>query len=185
MGKTATFLLEGRQANMDFARAAAKILSQAGETCHVLDLDAFYYSNATAIFKALPSGFLKSTTIRVPEPGSDIEREFAGLFESEQKVIVVDSLNTLYHLTSQDDGSSRTRKLTFSVAALSYFARANQKAVILSMYRREGFAHSATGRPISNVSDITASVGVTGEEMTVTCERGTAWPGGAYSTRIP
>ena len=185
MGRTATFLLDGRQANVDFARTMAETVAQSGASCYVLDLDAFYSSNATRIFQALPGRFLSSSTVRVPQPGSDIEGEFASLFESGQEVVVIDSLNTLYHLTSQYDGGSRTRKLTFAVSVLSYLARANGRAVILSMYRREGFSRSATGRPISNLSDITASVVVGGGGLTVRCERGTAWPGGTYSRRIP
>jgi len=184
-GKTATFLLEDRQANLVFARTVIGLLGQTGDACAVVDLDAFYSSNSDLIFGALGHPAARATAIRIPEPGADIEGEFSAIFEAPQKVVIVDSLNSFYHLVSQEDGSSRSRKLTFAVASLSYFARANGKAVILTMYRREGFTHGGTGRSISSLSDMTASVGVRGTEMTVKGERGSGWPGGRLSIRIP
>jgi hypothetical protein len=181
-GRTATFLLEGREANLGFATRLMRLFADSGEACSILDIDAFYSSNADTVFAPLPKPTAESTIVRVPEPGADIEGEFAKLFESKQKVVIIDSLNSLYHLISQEDGSSRSRKLTFAVASLSYLARTNAKAVLLTMYRREGFARSGTGRSISALSDVTASVDVRGDEITVRVERGEAWPGGRYST---
>ncbi len=183
VGRTATFILDGREANLGFARSVLGLLAEAGGSCAVLDLDAFYSSNADVVLPSLPKATADSTVVFVPEPGADIEEEFAKLFESGQKVVVVDSLNSLYHLVSQEDGSSRSRKLTFAVAGLSYLARTNGKAVILTMYRREGLTRSGTGRSISSLSDVTASAEVRGNELILRVERGQAWPGGRYSTR--
>lgn len=184
-GKTATFLLEGRQANLEFSRAVVGLLAGGGDACAILDLDAFYSSNSDRILSSLTTASARSTTIRVPEPGSDVEGALATLFGAQQKVVIIDSLNSLYHLLSQEDGSSRNRKLTFAVASLSYFARTNGKAVILTMYRREGFTRPGTARPISGFSDVTAAVDVRGDELTIRSERGSAWPGGRFSTRSP
>jgi hypothetical protein len=52
------------------------------------------------------------------------------------------------------------------------------------MYRREGFGRPRSGRSISRLSDVAASVEVHGSELSVRCERGTAWPGGRFSIRI-
>ncbi len=185
LGRTATFILDGREANLSFARMVMGLLAEMGDSCAVLDLDALYSSNADVVFSSLQETSTDSTLILVPEPGAEIETEFARLFELNQKVVVVDSLNSLYHLVSQEDGTSRSRKLTFAVAGLSYLARTNGKAVILTMYRREGFIRSGTGRSISSLSDVTASVEVGGDELILRVERGQAWPGGRYSTRSP
>lgn len=183
-GKTATFLLEGRQANLEFARAVMGFLSrEAG--CAILDLDAFYSSNSDSVLSPLTATAARSTTILVPEPGSDVEGELSRLFEVRQAVVIVDSLNSLYHLLSQEDGSARSRKLTFAVAALSYLAKTNDTAVILTMYRREGFARSGTVRSISGLSDVTATVDARDHELTVRSERGSIWPGGRFATRNP
>ncbi len=184
-GRTTTFMVEDRQANFAFARTVVARLDQAGAACDVFDLDAFYSSNSDTIFPRPEAGVAPLTTVRVPEPGSDIETEFSAVFDSRQKVVIIDSLNSFYHLISLEDGSSRGRKLTFAVASLSYFARTNAKAIILTMYRREGFIHGGSRRSISGLSDATASVDVRGEEMTVRGERGPSWPGGGFSIRIP
>jgi hypothetical protein len=182
-GRTATFLLEDRLANLDFARAVVGLLAQTPDTAEILDLDAFYASNADSIFRSFSSPTI--ATLRVPEPGADIEGEFASMFEGSQGVVIVDSLNSFYHLISQEDGSSRSRKLNFAIAVLGYLAKANAKAVILSMYRREGFARRGTGRSISSLSDITASVYTRSQELLIRGERGPSWEGGVFSTRIP
>ncbi len=184
-GRTTTFILDGRQSNLDFARTIAGLLAQAMDSCTVLDLDGLYSSNSEQIFALLTPPQSRESTLRIPEPGSDIEGELSKLFEAPQRVVIIDSLNSLHHLISLEDGAARSRKLTFTIASLSYLARANGKAIILTMYRREGFYHSGKGRTISNLSDITASVGISGRELNIRNERGLAWPGGEFSTRIP
>jgi hypothetical protein len=185
MGKTTTFMLEGRQANLAFARMMAGFLAQTRSPCAILDLDAFYSSNSDLILSSMDADTAASTIIRVPEPGSDVEIELATLFEAQHRVIIIDSLNSLYHLVSLEDGSSRGRKLTFALASLSYLARTNGKAVILSMYRREGLFRARSGRSISNLSDATALVDVRERELKIRSERGPAWPGGVFFSRIP
>ncbi len=185
LGKTATFVVEDRGANLSFARSVAFLLSQAGVACAVVDLDAFYSSNSDQILRGLGESIARATMIHVPKPGADTEIEFSMLFGAQQKVVVVDSLNSLYHLISLEDGSSRSRKISFAIASLSYFARTNGKAVILSAYRREGFTRGGTGRSISALSDATVSVEARGEEMMFRVERGSLWPGGSLSIRIP
>jgi len=182
-GKTATFLLEDRLANLDFARCVISLLAQSPDAAEILDLDAFYASNADHIFRSL--GSPATVTLRVPAPGADIEEELAAIFGGDQRVVIVDSLNSLYHLISQEDGSSRSRKLNFAIAALACLARTGAKAVLFSMYRRKGFTRWGTGRSISDLSDITASVDTRRQELLVRAERGPSWEGGAFSIRIP
>lgn len=183
-GKTSTFLLEGRAENARFARLLVASLIDAEMSCTVLDLDALYSANSDFIFPG--SGAATSSfTMRVPRPGSSIEEEFASLFEAKDDAIAIDSLNSLYHLASEGDGSSKGRKIMFAIASLSHLARSNDKAVIMSMYRREGFGRQDKGRAISHLSDLTASVRLTGPALEMSVERGSAWKGGFYSSRIP
>lgn len=183
-GKTTTFILEGRQANLGFVGTVMYLLSRACNSCIILDLDAFYSSNSDRLLSFMDAATAKSVIIRIPEPGSNIESQLSRLFETPQEVIIIDSLNSLYHLISLEDGSSRSRKLTFALSSLSYLARTNDKTVILSMYRRERFFRAGTGRPISALSDSTASVEVRDGILNIRTERGIAWPGGAFSSRI-
>jgi hypothetical protein len=180
VGKTTTFLVDGRQANFRFARTIMGLVGVSGDTCTVLDLDAFYSSNAEVTAPLAGTG----STLRVPSPGTDVEEGLSMLFGVQQFVVVIDSLNTLYHLISITDGSLRSRKLSFAIAALSHFARINGKVVVLCMYRREGFGYSRPSRSISSLSDITASASLDGDGLTFRTERGTAWPGGRFAIRV-
>ena len=184
VGKTSTFLLESRQDNLAFARTIVGLMRASGGACAIMDLDAFYSSHADVVFAPASVGD-NSWALRVPLPGADIEAEVARLFVASQDTLILDSLNTLYHLFSFEDGSSRGRRLGFVLASLSYLARTNSKSVILCMYRREGFGRPGTARSIAGLSDITASVEVRESELTVRAERGSVWPGGLFSTRIP
>lgn len=174
--------MEGRRANLEFARTVVDVATKEGYSCAVLDLDALYSSSADLIFQKEDRP--EDSTVRVPPPSADIEKELGNLFRAKQRVVIIDSLNTLYHLLSVEDGSSRSRRLTFAVASLSYLARTNDKAVLLSMYRRERYGRSGSGHAISGLSDVTASVSLPGSELAVRTERGRAWSGGGFSTRI-
>lgn len=184
-GKTTTFVLEGREANLSFATAVAGLLAQDHRPCAVLDLDALYSSNSDRIFSLMDATTAGSTELRVPRPGLDVEHEFSRLFDTRQRVVIIDSLNSLYHLVSLEDGSSRSRKFSFALMSLSYMARTNGKAVILSMYRRAGLNRAGTERSISTISEATVAVDVRGENLDMTVGRGTVWPGGVLSIRSP
>ena len=184
-GKTTTLLLDERNANQSFARVAMALLARTGNTCTIFDLDALYSSNSDQILGPLPVTSNRLTTILVPDPDSSIERELPRVFATSSGVIIIDSLNTLHHLLSSEDGSTRSRKLSFAVASLSYIAKAGRKAVIFTMYRREGFGRVGAGRSISSLSDVAASVEVRASELSIKRERGTAWPDGRFSIRIP
>jgi hypothetical protein len=184
-GKTVTFVVDGRRENIQFARTITHFLGLAEASYSILDLDAFYSSNADVIFSELTGPTPESARILLPPPGSKIEAEFTRLFMAQQRVVVVDSLNSLYHLLSQETANARSRKLAFAVEGLSYLARTNSRASLLTMYRREGFARPGRSKSIARLSDVTATVEVRGDELTVKSERGPAWPGGRFSTRIP
>jgi hypothetical protein len=183
-GKTTTFLLQGREDNLAFATAAISLATKSGRTCAILDLDAFYSSNGDAILGALPASSLHRTHFIVPDPESEVERELPRLLSSGADVMIVDSFNTFYHLLSHDDGASRGRKLSFAVAIMSYLARTGSRPVFFTMYRRGGTWRQGT-RPISGLSDVTAAVRRQGSELSLSCERGRAWPDGRFSIRIP
>jgi hypothetical protein len=184
-GKTSTFLIKERGANLAFARTTMALAARAGHNCAILDLDALYSSNFARIVDRLPASYAESTAIQIPDPESSVEEELARVISTDMGVIVVDSLNTLYHILSQADSSSRSRKLAFAIASLSYIARASGKIVMLSMYRREGFGRPGAVRSISGLSDTTTSVDMHGSELTFTRVRGSAWPENGFSIRIP
>lgn len=183
--KTSVFLVEDRHANSSFARAVMSAVALSGDTLSILDLDALYSSNADTIFAHVAGEAVKSTRFYIPKPGSSLEREFPSLFAIDSTAILIDSLNSLNHLLSSPDRGTRSRKLAFTMASLSYLARTNEKAALITMYRREKPTRVAKGRPISSLSDLTISVEVQDSQLLMKSERGSAWPGGRFSIRIP
>jgi hypothetical protein len=180
-GKTITFLVNNRQTNLSFAKCIASMTALTTNGCAIFDIDAFYSSNSDEILSALPPSSARLTRIYVPEPESSVETDLSRLFRAESGVFIVDSLNTLYHLFSSSGVSSRSRKLAFAVASLSYLARTNGKAVLFTAYRREKTMKTGGGRSISDLSDTTVSVEATGSGLLMKCERGTAWPERRFS----
>ena len=180
-GKTITFLVGSRQANLSFAKSIASLTAIATNGCAIFDIDAFYSSNSDEILSVLPPSATRSVCVYVPEPGSSVEITLPKFFRAEAGVFVVDSLNTLYHLFSSSGVNSRNRKLAFAVASLSYLAKTSGKAVLFTMYRREKSMRTGGGRSISDLSDTTVSVEATGSGLLMKCERGTAWPEGRFS----
>jgi len=180
-GKTTTFLVDSRRVNLSFSKAIVSLTAITKSNCAIFDIDAFYSSNSDEILSTLSPSVTRSICVYVPEPGSNVETELLRLFRGESDVFIVDSLNTLYHLFSSSGVSSRSRKLAFTVASLSYVARTSGKAVLFTMYRREKTMRAAGGRSISDLSDTAVSVEANGSGLLMKCERGTAWPEGRFS----
>lgn len=184
-GKTVTFLVDDRQSNVSLMRSVSSMAARTAVGCAIFDVDAFYASSSDQILSTLPTDAAKLTCVYVPEPGSDIETDLPWLFKTESNVFIIESLNTLYHLFSPSDVSSRSRKLAFFVVSLSHLAKTSGKAGLLVMYRREKIARAAGGGSISELSDATVSVKVVGSELLMKCEHGAVWPEGRFSIRAP
>jgi len=179
-GKTVTLLINDRKTNLALLRCISSLTSTAACGCVVFDVDAFYSSNSDKIHPSAAN----STYVYVPEPGSSIEMEFPMLFKTESEVFVIESLNTLYNLFASSSVSSKSRKLAFALASLSFLAKTNDKTGLLIMYRREKLMKTGGGS-ISDLSDMTVSVKTVGSEMRMECERGMAWPEGRFSLTLP
>jgi len=183
-GRTTTFLVDGRQTNHSFVKSITTLTALTARSLAIFDVDAFYLSNSDEIMLDLPLSAAKSVHIYLPAPGSSVEAELPGFFKTGSEILMVESLNTLYHLLSQSGTISRSRKLAFTMVSLSYLARTNGKTCFFIMYRREKIMR-AGGGAISDLSDTTVSVETTGSGLLMKCERGTAWPGGRFALRLP
>lgn len=181
VGKSTTFMVKSRGENLALARLILSAVSAIGATCTILDVDALYSSNPDATLSGMTWRTAARTTVVVPEPGGAMEVEVARLSSCESSVVVVDSLNSLYHLFEGED--TRSRKLSFGVAALTYSSRASGKATILTAYGRKT-PHSS-GRSISDLSDCTVLVRAAGHDILLKCVRGSLWSGGTLSLRGP
>jgi len=182
IGKTATFILDERRTNLDFARSVMVYVAEAGLSCTVFDLDALYSSNSEILFSNLPQSWIDSMEIIVPDLRITMDDAFPQIISRSSEVIIIDSLNTLYHLLGADEGASKSRVLYFLISALSYLASSGKKIVILTMYKREGFGRSGS-KSISSFSSVTSAVQAKGEGLFARTVKGVAWPGGGLPIR--
>lgn len=179
-GHTTTFLVKERQTNLTFTRNVLSVLVWKRCPCAILDIDALYSSNSDYVFGLLSEEETRSIEIVVPRPGSDTTAEIADLLGSNpDRALIIDSLNSLYHLLSTNGRSSKNRNLAFVLALLSFIARTERKAVFLTMYQREKSVNLRRERPISHLSDFTVVVSAEKGALSLKCERGLVWPGGA------
>jgi len=185
-GHTTTFLVDSRQTNLALARTLVSRLTRSEAQLAVLDIDALYSSDSEYIFAPVSEDEARATRIFVPNPGSALEADIAELLASGQaRALIVDSLNSLYHLLSNGGRSPRNLSLAFAVALLSYIARIEKKAVFLTMYQREKMARFGRQRAISELSDLTVSASARGRILTLRCQRGSAWAAKGLSVSIP
>jgi hypothetical protein len=179
-GHTTTFLVRERQTNLTFARSMLSILVRKRRPCAVLDIDALYSSNSDYVSGLLSEEEAHFIEIVVPRPGSDTTAEIADLLGSgPDRVLIIDSLNSLYHFLSTDGRSSKNRNLTFVLALFSSIARTERRTVFLTMYQREKSINLRREKPISHLSDFTVVVSTSNGALSLKCERGSVWPGGA------
>lgn len=171
-GRTCTILVDGRGANLALGRALLQASSSEKVPCRVLDLDAFYASNADALLRGVPAEGQESVLFDVPKPGAEVADHVSRAFDGRSGLLVVDSLNTLHHLMSLSG-----RSLSFVVGALSMYAKANGVAAVLSMYRREGPGGPGKKGSIAELSDAQAEARVEGGSLVVTRKRGELWGG--------
>jgi len=185
-GHTTTFLVDGRRTNLALARTLVSHFAKGKVPCAVLDIDALYSSGSDYIFGHIAEDEARTTRLLVPDPGCSMGAEIADMLASDPKrSLVIDSLNSLYHLLPDGGRGSRNMGLAFAVGLLSYSARTEKRAVILTMYRRERVARFGRGKQISDLSDLAVSVSVREDALALRCERGSAWPGRSLSVPIP
>ncbi len=185
LGHTATFMVDDRRTNLAFARSALFHLTRERHPCVILDIDALYSSNSDFIFAPLSETQLRAIQVVVPEPDSDVEAVIPALLASDSERIIVDSLNSLFHLLTTGGRSSRSRKLSFMMALLSYLTKVQKTAVLFTMYRRERAPYFGRSKNISDLSDMTVSTSLTGAALALKCERGLGWVGGGFSLPTP
>jgi hypothetical protein len=185
-GHTSTFLVDDRNTNLALARSLFSIMARTGHLITVLDVDALYSSNSEYILSQLPAEGVRSTELLIPEPDSDLAEDIAAFLCSDpDRVLIIDSLNSVYHLLAYAGRGSRNRNLGFVMAMLSYTARIERRTILLTMYRRERPTRFGHVKSISDLSDLTVSVRMKGDSLALRCDRGNAWPGRGFSILIP
>ncbi len=183
-GRTIAFLVNDRQTNLSLMKGMTAAATTAARGCTVLDIDAFFSSNSYEILACLPPAAAKSVCIHVPDTFANTESEFSKVFKTDSEVIMVQSLNTLYHLFQSSGVGSRTRKVAFAMICLAYFAKASGKVVMVIMYGRDKVMKIGGGGSISDFADATVLVEDSRHGLSLKCGRGMLWPEGEFHLRL-
>jgi hypothetical protein len=187
-GKITTFFVADRLVNLSLSTLILTCVTAAGAACEVVDMDAFYASNSDLLSAALPREGLERVSLYVPKVGTSGDDLVMKLFDRGQQphkdILILDDLNTLFHLLSSDNSSSAGRKLAFLIALQSFVRRTNRTTALATVYEREKPIPGRRSKSFSELADTNVSVAHSGDELILKCERGAAWPGGTLSFPI-
>jgi hypothetical protein len=154
----------------------------ANKTAVVLDTDAIYASNSRILADQLSETCLQSITLRIPARGPIKASLIASIFSTKKyDALLVDDLNTLYHLLSMEDRSA-IRELTAVAKILSYFCRENRTMAFLTAYSAGETLRKETGqRSLLRIGDLSISMSMSDSTLHFRCDHGVAWPDNTFS----
>jgi hypothetical protein len=179
MRKFTVLLIDQRTINAHLGEFILRCACATRIKAAILDIDAFYASTTEQFVERLPERCLNDVTLHVPDLNKDIGRWVVEQFlrKNEERLFLIDNLNSLYHLLSADDSESTNRRLTLMISFLSFISRTNDFSTVSILYR-EGAPteRSLVGsRSLMRAGDMTAYVTVQDGEIRFRNIRGNAW----------
>lgn len=150
----------------------------------VVDVDAIYASHSRILATQLARDCLENITLWIPTDNSIQALLVDPASSASYDVLLVDDLNTIYHILSLE-GKSAIQKLVSVSRIMSFFCRENQVAAILTVYSSPTERFPRLGqRSLSRIGDLSISTTVKDSAIQFTCNHGRAWPNNAFSARI-
>ena len=185
--KSTVFLLDNRTTDLLFSRFLLSCLVRTRNEALVADINAFYSSNAQRI--APESDALQNISLSLPPPGFAVEPWFVDFLigATDAAVVVLDDLNTLYHLLSFDGSKRAGNRISFLMALTSFLARTRLQTIISKVYaRNRPIQNSRRGaRSLDRLGDLGVAVEYEASELTFACKNGSGWRGnGTFSVRV-
>ena len=186
VSKSTVFLLDNRATDLLFSRFLLSCLVRTRNEALVADINAFYSSNAQRI--APGSDGLQNISLSLPPPGFAVEPWIVDfLIGAGAAFVILDDLNTLYHLLSFDGSKRAGNRMSFLIALTSFLARTRLQTIISKVYaRNRPIQNSRRGaRSLDRLGDLGVSVKYEASELTFTCKNGSGWRGdGTFSVRV-
>jgi len=181
--KATVFLVDGRESHLLLARFLLNCTCMADQRAVVLDTDAIFASNSKMLASQLNETCLKNIILRIPSR-DPTKTSLADSIFSKYDVLIVDDLNTLYHLLSMNDYST-IRELTAITRILSYYCRENRKTAFLTVYSAgESLKKEIGQRSLFRMGDLSISTRTDDSTIRFKCDQGTAWSGNTFSVNL-
>jgi hypothetical protein len=182
MQRVTTVMVDGRESHTRFAEFILGCICKAKKKAIVIDVDAIYASHNRIFTSQLARECLENITLWIPADNS-IQALLTSTAFSSYEVLLIDDLNTIYHILSLQDGSGIQRLVSMS-KMLSYFCRENRTAVILTVYSStERFARIGQ-RSLFRIGDLSVSMKFRDSEIQFTCNHGNAWKNNSFSAKV-
>src|SRR2546428_7847049 len=181
--KATVFRLDDRATDLLFSRFLLTCLVRARSEVLVADINAFYSSNAQRI---APESEAPNIRLSLPPPGFAVEPWIVDFLigAPDAAVVILDDLNTLYHLLSFD-GSKRTgNRMSFLIALTSFLARTRLQTIISKVYARNRPIQNGRrgARSLDRLGDLGVAVQKQGSGVTFPCKN---WGGGRGGGTCP
>jgi len=178
--------LDNRATDLLFSRFLLSCLVRARNEVQVADINAFYSSNAQRI---APGSDAPNISLSLPPPGFAVEPWLIDFLigAADAAVVVLDDLNTLYHLLSFDGSKRAGNRISFLMALTSFLARTRLQTIISKVYaRNRPIQNSRRGaRSLDRLGDLGVAVEYEASELTFACKNGSGWRGnGTFSVRV-
>ena len=185
--RSTVFLLDNRATDLLFSRFLLSCLVRTRNEALVADINAFYSSNAQRI--APGSDALQNINLSLPPPGFAIEPWIVDFLigGADAAVVILDDLNTLYHLLSFDGSKRAGNRISFLIALTSFLARTRLQTIISKAYSRNRPVQNGRrgARSLDRLGDLGVAVEYEANVLTFTCKKGSGWRGdGTFSVRV-
>jgi len=184
--KSTVFLLDDRATDLLFSRFLLSCLVRARSEVLVADINAFYSSNAQRI---APESETPNIRLSLPPPSFAVEPWIIDFLigAPDAAVVILDDLNTLYHLLSFDGSKRAGNRMSFLIALTSFLARTRLQTIISKVYARNRPVQNGRrgARSLDRLGDLGVAVEYEASELTFTCKNGSGWRGdGTFSVRV-
>lgn len=178
------FTLKDRKAAIYLARLVLEYLTNTHSRSLIIDIDALYGSRMVNLGRRPISNSISLLTPLTDSKAWEwLVESFINIFD--RKVILIDNLNSLFHLLSLDDPNSAGNKLAIVLEFLAFLTRTQKKTIFATLYKRDIPFVSRRGKGIPNkISDMIVSVEIYDNKIYFEAVKGTPW-GSTFSYIIP
>src|SRR5712691_3341525 len=184
--RSTVFLVDNRATDLLFSRFLLGCLVRTRNEALVADINAFYGSNARRV--APESDALQNISLSLPPPSFAVEPWIIDFLIGavDAAVVILDDLNTLYHLLSFDGSKRAGNRMSFLMALTSFLARTRRQTIISKVdARNRPIQNSRRGaRSLDRLGDLRVSVEYQANELTFTSKNGRGWRDGTFSVRV-
>src|SRR2546428_9313829 len=185
--RSTVFLLNDRETDLLCSRFRLGCFVRTRNEALAADFNTSYSSNAQTI--APGSDGLQNLSLSLPPPGFAVEPWIVDFLigAADPAVVILDDLNTLYHLLSFDGSKRAGNRISFLIALTSFLARTRLQTIISKVYARNRPMQNGRrgARSLDRLGDLGVAVKYEASELTFTCKNRSVWRGdGTFSARV-